>query len=84
MRKMICAPGCYVQGPGEIRMLAEHVKALRKHKAYIIVDAFIDRTYHQEITSSFEKDGIPYVLKVFGGECCMEEMRRVDEIGRAL
>ena len=74
MRKMICAPGCYVQGPGEIKLLADHVKAMRKTKAYLIVDAFIDRTYHAEIVSSFEKDSIPYILQVFGGECCQEEI----------
>ena len=74
MRKMICAPGCYVQGPGEIALLADHTKALRKQKAYLIVDAFIDKTYHQEIVSSFEEQAVPYVLAVFGGECCMEEI----------
>ena len=74
MRKMICAPGAYVQGPGEIKLLADHVKAMRKTKAYLIVDAFIDRTYHKEIVSSFEKENIPYILQVFGGECCQEEI----------
>ena len=38
------------------------------------MDAFIDRTYHNEIVSSFEKDSVPYILQVFGGECCMEDV----------
>ena len=74
MRKMICAPGAYVQGPGEMKLLSDHVKALRRNKAYLIVDAFIDRTYHQDIVSSFEKEHVPYTLQVFGGECSMEEI----------
>lgn len=74
MRKMICAPGCYVQGPGELKMLADHVKSLNKESAYLIVDAFIDQTYHEDICGSFETSGTPYTLAVFGGECCMEEI----------
>lgn len=38
MRKMICAPGAYVQGPGEMKLLPDHVNALRRNKAYLIVD----------------------------------------------
>ena len=74
MRKMICSPGSYVQGPGEMKVLADHVEGMRRKKAYLIVDAFIDQTYHQDIVSSFEKSGVSYDLKVFGGECCMEEI----------
>lgn len=76
MRKMICAPGSYVQGPGELKTLADHVKALRRNKAYLIVDAFVDGIYHQDIVSSFEKQAIAYDLEVFGGECCMEEIEK--------
>lgn len=76
MRKMICAPGSYVQGPGELKTLADHVKALRRNKAYLIVDAFVDSIYHQDIVSSFEKQAIAYDLEVFGGECCMEEIEK--------
>lgn len=74
MRKMICAPGAYVQGPGEIKQLAGHVKELQGRKAYLIVDAFIDSNYHSDITGSFKKDDVDYLLQVFGGECCMEEI----------
>ena len=76
MRKMICAPGSYIQGPGELKALADHVKALRGNKAYLIVDAFVDSVYHQDIVSSFEKQAIAYGLEVFGGECCMEEIEK--------
>lgn len=74
MRKMICSPGSYVQGPGEMKVLADHVGGMRKTKAYLIVDAYIDSIYHDDIISSFEKGGVPYKLASFGGECCMEEI----------
>lgn len=74
MRKMICSPGCYIQGPGELKALAEHVKSMNRKKAYLIVDAFIDKTYHNDIISSFEKENVSYELHVFGGECCMDEI----------
>ena len=73
---MICAPGSYVQGPGELKALADHVQSMRRNKAYIIVDAFIDQNYHEAIVSSFEAAGVPYKLTVFGGECCMEEINK--------
>lgn len=74
MRKKICSPGSYVQGPGLISTLADYVEELDKKKAYLIVDAFIDQAYHSEIISSFEEKQIPYTLQVFGGECSMEEI----------
>lgn len=74
MRKMICAPGAYIQGAGEMKLLASHVEELRRHKAYLIVDAFIDKTYHSDIVGSFDKEKVAYQLRVFGGECCMEEI----------
>lgn len=76
MRKMICSPGTYVQGAGELEKLAELVKIIGKESAYIIVDAFIDKTYHNEITSSFEETQTKYNLAVFGGECSDEEINK--------
>lgn len=75
MRKMICSPGTYVQGKGEISFLAEHVKSMGKSSAYLIVDAFIDKMYHKAIAKSFEEMKMPYMITVFGGECSMEEIQ---------
>lgn len=74
MRKIICSPGSYIQGNGEIKNLAEYWKQLGNNGAYIIVDKFIYDTYRAEIESSFIEQKIPYVTKVFGGECCMKEI----------
>lgn len=74
MKKMICSPGSYVQGSGELGNLASYVKDMQLHAAYLIVDSFIDQTYHQEIISSFEAQGVNYMLAVFGGECSDTEI----------
>lgn len=76
MRKMICSPGTYVQGVGELANLAELVKNIGKESAYIIVDAFINQTYHDEIAASFEAGQTKYRIAVFGGECSDEEIQK--------
>lgn len=76
MRKMICAPGSYVQGKGEIRQLGDHVQALRRNKAYLIVGPRVLKSYQEAIQSGFERAEIPYVIQVFGGECSMEEIEK--------
>ncbi len=75
MRKMICSPGSYIQGAGELNCLAEHAASLGSG-AYLIVDSYINSVYHDQLVSSFEKDAMPYSLTVFGGECSMEEIKK--------
>ncbi len=74
MRKVICSPGSYVQGNGEIKKLAEFYSQLGKNGAYILVDKFIYQTYQKEIESSFKEQDVTYELNVFGGECSMKEI----------
>ena len=84
MAKALCAPGTYLQGRGEMGRLAEHAKALGASAAYLLVDAFIDRTYHDQIVGSFEEVGLPYQLVVFGGECSHAEIdKHVTALGEA-
>lgn len=76
MRKIISSPGSYIQGSGELTMLAEHYAQLGKQGAYIIVDKFIHDTYQEQIISSFKEKDIRYELAVFGGECSREEIEK--------
>ncbi len=75
MRKIICSPGTYVQGRGELNKLAEHVKNMGKNSAYLIVDAFIEQKYHNKIVESFENQNMKYEMVVFGGECSDKEIQ---------
>lgn len=40
----------------------------------MIVDGFIEKTYHEAIVSSFDAAQMAYTLAVFGGECSMKEI----------
>lgn len=84
MKRVIASPGEYVQGKGELGELASHYGRLGSKGAYVLVDRFIYDTYPGEITSSFEREGVPYEAVVFGGECSDVEIRRhVEALGDA-
>lgn len=76
MTRIICSPGSYIQGAGELKRLSHYFKQAASVKAYIIADSFIEKTYHDDIVSSFEADKVPYQLEVFGGECSKEEIKK--------
>lgn len=76
MRKVICSPGSYIQGEGELKQLAQHYQLVGNQGAYLIVDKFINDTYHDEIVKSFEENKISYQVSVFGGECSKREIAR--------
>lgn len=66
MSKIICSPGSYIQGQGELGKLAEYYGQLGKTGAYLIVDSFIDKTYHNALVSSFEHGGVSYPCRRAG------------------
>ena len=76
MSKIICSPGSYVQGNGEIRKLAKYCQEFGAKKAYLVVDKFIYDTYKDQIESSFEIEKMPYTAVVFGGECSDVEIKK--------
>lgn len=76
MSKIICSPGSYIQGEGEMGRLAGYYQTLGKKGAYLIIDKFIDDTYHDQIVSSFQNAGIAFSVNIFGGECCMKEIEK--------
>lgn len=76
MSKIICSPGSYIQGSGEMKKLAEYYQSLGSNGAYLIVDKFINDAYGDLIMSSFQEKQIPFTLSVFGGECCLKEIQQ--------
>ncbi|NEG69920.1 glycerol dehydrogenase [Bifidobacterium choloepi] len=76
MRKVLCSPGSYIQQEGALASLADEYRELGEKGAYLIVDGFIDKMYHDEIVSSFDESNTPYHYEVFGGECSMTEVDR--------
>ena len=76
MASIICSPGTYIQGKGELKNLCVYYRQIGSRKAYMIVDGFIDNTYHDKLADSFEKAGQPYEIAVFGGECSKSEIKK--------
>lgn len=76
MSKIICSPGSYVQGNGEMGRLANYARSFGKSGAYLIVDRFINSNYNELIVSSFKETGLPYTVNEFGGECSMKEIKQ--------
>lgn len=74
MTKIICSPGSYIQGNGELQNLGDYYSQIGTKGVYLIVDKFVNENYNAQIISSFEKNKITYVVKEFGGECCEEEI----------
>ncbi|MDO4289158.1 MAG: glycerol dehydrogenase [Eubacterium sp.] len=76
MSKVICSPGCYVQGKGEMQRLADYCSKIGAKAAYLLIDQFIYDTYKEQIISSFEAEGFAYTIGIFGGECSENEIQR--------
>lgn len=77
MRKIICSPGEYVQGKGEMKRLADYYASADKKGVYMIVDPFFTtEDYQAMITGSFKAANIPYTFNPFGGECSTPEIEK--------
>ncbi|MGL5436416.1 MAG: glycerol dehydrogenase [Lachnospiraceae bacterium] len=80
MKKVICSPGMYVQGNGEMGKLADYYKDLGDRGVYMVVDKFIYDNYQGTIESSFKAQNIAFNIGIFGGECCMKEINKHKEL----
>ena len=84
MTKIICSPGSYVQGPGELEKLGQYAQPFGPGGAYIIAGHFVNTHYHDQLTHSFSEKNLPCVISEFGGECSMEEItKHKDNLGDA-
>ena len=77
MRRVIDAPSTYIQGPGEIKKLAEHYRSIGEGEVLLIMDRFVHDVYRDAAAESFEKEEISWKEEVFTGECCEPEITRL-------
>jgi iron-containing alcohol dehydrogenase-like protein len=75
-------PGKYIQRPGEIDRLPAHLKSLGD-KAFLLVDGFVLDSMGDALRDSFAASGLPYKMERFHGECCSEEIARVETLVRS-
>ncbi len=79
MQKIIMAPSRYVQGPGELKNLPEHVGKFGSSALFVLSGTMM-RTKSEEIKTAFDAAGITFVGEQFGGECSKVEVARLQEI----
>lgn len=74
MKKIICSPSKYVQGPGLIDELASFTESLGNDNAYIIAGGTVWKKYKDGILEGFDNAGYKYDFVRFGGEVCKSEI----------
>ena len=72
-------PGKYIQRPGELQRLAQHILPLGR-KAFVLMDGFIFDRQGGAIASLLQEAGLEVVVERFNGECCSEEISRVQKL----
>ena len=82
MKRVICSPGSYLQGQGELSRLAEYYQTLGRQGAYLIVSRSAYAVWKDRIDGGVRSAGIPYEVHLFGGECCQSEIdKHLRQIG---
>ncbi|MDD3611496.1 MAG: glycerol dehydrogenase [Eubacteriales bacterium] len=76
--RAFAGPMRYIQGQGEIFNLA-HYASIYGSKAFVLIDAFLFDEINEKIEPRFEEDGIAYRSLCFSGECCTNEIERLND-----
>lgn len=80
MAKTIKAPGRYIQGPGELNRIGKHVKGLGSNFLIILSPNSLKR-FEATILKSLEENGYTYHFEHFNGECSLDEIQRLQDLG---
>ena len=75
-------PGKYIQRAGEIDRLSDHLRPLGAN-AFLLVDSFVFDTMGDDLRRSLANGGAPHTIERFNGECCSEEIARVEALAQA-
>lgn len=79
MANIFISPSKYIQGAGEIKNLGEYAKVYGT-KALVVISENGRKRYGNQIIESFEKAGFACSFEYFGGECCLDEIKRLCKI----
>ena len=79
-KRIIISPMKYVQGSGELGNLAAYYKVLGSRKAFLIFSPSNLKNNREMVTACFDKEGLPYEVAQFGGECSKAEVKRLGEL----
>lgn len=81
MVKSIISPSKYVQGPGVLTSLKEHIENLGD-SFFVISDSFIINQAKEKIQKSFKGSKLQVVFEKFNGECSKNEIHRLIELAK--
>lgn len=81
MSRAFAGPGKYVQRPGEISRLSQHLAPLGG-RALVLIDGLLFERLQPVIVADLEAAGINVCVERFGGECTDTEIDRVTAIAR--
>lgn len=76
------APFRYIQGPGEIRHIAAHLRHYGR-RAFILIDPFMHDQLQVLMAKAFAGSGLSFVTEKFKGECSELERARVAALAKA-
>ena len=84
MANIIIAPGCYIQGQGELNNIGKYAQPLGTKAFVLISKSGYDRV-GETVKKSFEAAQCSVYFEYFNGECCKTEINRLkarfDELG---
>lgn len=81
MANIMKCPGKYIQGAGELNNIGTHVKKMGTNFV-IIISKRNKEQLGDLIAKSLEEAEYKYTFEIFGGECSLEEIDRIAEIGK--
>jgi glycerol dehydrogenase len=82
MAKIIGAPGRYIQGPGVINSIGEHIKKMA-NSALVIISASGKKRVGVDIRTALDAEGINYMFAESVGECSRDEIERLCKVASA-
>lgn len=78
-RKIVLAPHRYVQGPGTLSQISEHLEILGICRPLILADPNVIKACIKRMTDDLETAGIAGNFVEFGGESTWDEIARVKD-----
>lgn len=72
-------PSNYIQERGAISKICTYFQQLMKDNVLILMDEFSYNNIKDKVTEGFTECNINYIVEVFKGECCMENINAIIE-----
>lgn len=79
--RVLASPGTYIQGPGELSRICDHISRLGGPFLFVM-GGFAFSHLRETIEESFRGSGIPVVCEKFSGECTKAEIFRLQLISQ--